>query len=104
MDKASLLNVLSQHIGRDAGISVDLLANLTGMHPRLIRTCVSQLRGDGIAICGHPTSGYYIAKTAEEIEETCQFLRTRAMHSLLLEAKLRRLPLPDLLGQLRLKT
>jgi hypothetical protein len=55
-------------------------------------------------VCGHPATGYFIASNREELEETCQFLRSRAMHSLVLEAKLRGLPLADLVGQLRLKT
>ena len=43
-------------------------------------------------------------QTAEELESCCAFLRARAMHSLMIEARLRRLPLPDLLGQLKLPT
>ena len=59
---------------------------------------------DGVAVCGTPETGYYIAATAAELDQTCAFLRSRAMRSLTLEARLRQIPLPDLLGQLHLRT
>lgn len=61
-------------------------------------------KGHGHAICGTPTDGYYIAATAEELNATCEFLHNRAMHSLTLESKLRKIPLSDLIGQLHLPT
>ena len=106
--KTDLLAVLQSHRGRDRGVTAAYLAavlNLplaSGM--RTVRDLVTELRNDSIAVCGHPASGYFIAETREELEETCQFLRSRAMHSLTLESKLRGLPLADLVGQLRLKT
>jgi hypothetical protein len=106
--KDDLLAVLQQCIGRDKGLSAAHLAGRLGLPlasgPRLVRELVTELRTDGIAVCGHPATGYFIASNREELEETCQFLRSRAMHSLVLEAKLRGLPLADLVGQLRLKT
>lgn len=69
-----------------------------------MRVLVSELREDGHAICGTPADGYYIAANADELQHTCDFLRSRAMHSLVLEARLKRIPLVDLLGQLRLPT
>lgn len=101
---ALVLSVLSRHIGRGHGISVKQFAEQTGLLPRTIRTHISELREDGHAICGTPKDGYYIAETPEELEHTCEFLRSRAMHSLTLESKLRRIPLTDLLGQLHLPT
>ncbi|MCZ7655553.1 MAG: hypothetical protein M5R42_16810 [Rhodocyclaceae bacterium] len=53
---------------------------------------------------GTPRDGYYIAASGEELEATCQFLRSRAMHSLVLESRLRNVPLPDLIGQMKLPT
>lgn len=102
--KAELVACLQQHIGRENGATAELLAARLGTHARVVRELVTEARIDGIAVCGHPSSGYFIAKTAEELEETCQFLRARALHSLSLEARLRGLPLADLVGQLRLKT
>jgi len=102
--KALVLTVLSRHIGRGNGISVKQLEVQTDLPARTIRTHISDLRDDGNAICGTPKDGYFIAANADELEHTCQFLRSRSMHSLNLESKLRCIPLPDLLGQLHVPT
>lgn len=99
-----LLSVLSHRIGRDSGISAQALANRLECQERRIRQLVTEAGEDGHAICGHPRDGYYIAATAEDLEETCAFLRRRAMHSLVLESRLRKIPLADLVGQLKLPT
>jgi len=101
---AMLLSVLSRHIGKGHGVGVKELSVQLDMLPRMVRTHISDLRADGHAICGTPSDGYYIAATAEELQTTCEFLHTRAMHSLTLEAKLKRIPLADLLGQLHIPT
>ena len=102
--KHQLLTALQAHIGRGRGITVRNLAGLLDCHARQVRTLVTELRDEGIAVCGTPRDGYYIAATAEELEETCQFLRSRAMCSLTLESRLRKVPLADLFGQLHLPT
>ncbi|XAI95651.1 hypothetical protein [Microcystis phage Mae-JY22] len=102
--KHQLLTLLSDRIGRKNGQRVRDLAYNLRCSERLVRTLVTELREDGVAVCGHPTTGYFIAETAEELEECCQFLRRRALHSLGLEARLRKMPLPDLIGQLHLRT
>lgn len=99
-----LLATLSRHIGRDQGITASQLAPQLGVLERQVRTLISEAREGGYGVCGTPRDGYYIAANAEELEETCQFLRNRAMHSLTLESRLRKLPLADLVGQLKLPT
>lgn len=106
-----ILATLSRHIGKENGVSVKaLVSELTqsaAQSPgaeRLVRRLVSELREEGVAICAYPGEGYYIAGNAQELEECCQFLRSRALHSLALEARLRKIPLPELLGQMRLPT
>ncbi len=101
---ARVLAVLERHIGVRSGIGAGDLAAATGISERWLRRIISQLREDGTAICGHPHTGYYIAATYAELEESCEFLRARALHSLALEARLRRIPLPELIGQLKLPT
>lgn len=103
-DKTNVLNLLSRHIGKGNGISMRELEQQLDLLPRCIRSRISDLREDGHAVCGMPKDGYYIAATPEELEQTCTFLHNRAMHSLTLESKLRRIPLPDLLGQLHVPT
>ena len=102
--KSSLLTVLSHHIGKGNGISVMKLHLQTQILPRTIRLLISELREDGHAICGTPKDGYYIAATAEELEETCRFIRRRSMHGLRMESQMRKIPMADLLGQLHVPT
>jgi len=106
-----VLTALSRHLGRRNGLPIArLVYEITAWSipsrsaERRVRACVSELREEGIAICAHPARGYYIAQTPEELEQCCRFLRSRAMHSLVIESRLRKIPLPELLGQLRLKT
>lgn len=106
-----VLAALARHVGRDKGVRIqELVYEITGETPRSegaerkVRELVSELRESGVAVCAYPGDGYYIAGSAEELEQCCAFLRSRAMHSLVLESKLRKIPLPELLGQLRLNT
>lgn len=94
--------VLQLHVGRDAGVSCAKLAAQAQASERDVREAVTELRNGGVAVCGYPRSGYYIARTAEELDETCRFLRGRALHSLQLEARLRKLPMQELVGQISL--
>ena len=102
--KHAILAEMQRHIGAASGISAEALSHLLDVPERRVRHLVSDLRTEGYAICAHPSSGYFIAATAEELEDCCAFLRSRALHSLMLESKLRNMPLVDLLGQLRLQT
>lgn len=99
-----VLNVLSRHIGSGKGIAMRELEQQLDLSARKIRMHISDLRADGHAICGTPEQGYFIAETAAELENTCEFLRSRAMHSLTLESKLRKIPMADLIGQLHVPT
>ena len=100
-----LLALMSRcYTGETNGATAHTLAISLDCDERHVRTLVSELRAEGVAVCGHPKTGYFIAATPAELERTCEFLRSRAMHSLVLESKLRHVPLPELLGQLRLKT
>lgn len=98
----SLLNALSRHQGRDRGISARDLAAELDVPPRQLRKLVSAAREEGIAICGKPASGYFMAVTPEELQETCAFLEHRALHSLRKLSRMKRVSLPVLLGQLML--
>lgn len=111
MTKDDVLTALSRHVGEQNGVHVDaLVREITGellpdpIAERRVRALVSELREEGVAICAHPGVGYFVAETPAELEASCAFLRSRAMHSLVLESRLRNIPLPELLGQLKLKT
>jgi hypothetical protein len=106
-----VLAELSYHRGKSSGIHVrDLLMRITGQLTnaealeRSVRKLVTDLRLEGHPICAHPSTGYFMAVTAEELDETCNFLRSRAMSSLKAESRLRRISVAELLGQFKLTT
>lgn len=101
---SQLLTVLARHTGKGNGISVKQLAEVTGAKERHVRTLIEALRNEGCAICATPKDGYYIANTPEELDQTITFLHKRAMSSLVQIAKLKRISMPDLLGQLHVPT
>lgn len=94
----------TEHLGRRRGVTATVLANRLGVTDRMLRHLVSRAREEGTAVVGTPETGYYLASNADELEECCQFLRSRALHSLRIEARLRKMALPELLGQLRVGT
>ncbi|MFN0182264.1 MAG: hypothetical protein ACKVQR_00455 [Aquabacterium sp.] len=101
--KTELLNALSRHQGHGQGIGARALAAQLGLSPRELRRLISRCRDDdGHAICGHPSTGYYMATTPEELQTSCAFLEHRAMHSLRLLSRMKNVSLPELLGQLKL--
>jgi predicted DNA-binding transcriptional regulator YafY len=102
--KTAVLDALQAHIGAAAASRARDLAAAAGLTERDVRHQVSALREEGIAICGHPSTGYFIAANAEELQITVEFLKARAMHSLRLASRLTKIPLVDLIGQLKLKT
>lgn len=94
----------SRHRGVANGINAARLAAALDISPRRLRHLVSAARELGCALCGQPRTGYYIATTAEELQQASAWLESRAMHSLRLLAQMRRVSLPELLGQLQLPT
>lgn len=106
----SVLIALSNHIGIDQGVTAyGLVQEICGLFAtkadeRALRRVIEQLRRDGHHICGHPAEGYYIAASEDELLRTCEFLHDRAMTTLAQVAAMRRVSLPDLRGQLRLRT
>lgn len=103
--RAHLVQTLArEHSGRAHGVGAAALAAKLGVDERTLRSLISAAREEGVAIVGTPETGYYVARNGDELEECCRFLRSRAMHSLMIEARLRRMALPELLGQLRVPT
>lgn len=106
---AKVLAALARHIGADNGIRGDqLVTEILGEHDavseRDLREMIVRLRLEGQHICAHPSRGYFLAATPEELDETCLFLHERAMTSLKQIAAMKRISLPDLRGQLHLPT
>lgn len=99
-----LLSLLSRHIGRDKGIRVKELSRELDITERQVRSLVEALRLEGHAVCGHPKTGYFIAATEEELNETCEFLESRSMKGLLQTSRMKKISLPDYIGQIHLPT
>lgn len=102
--QTNFIRIMQNHIGKTNAVSGDDLARMLGISPREMRKMTDEVIDEGVALCSHPANGYWIAENAQELEATCQFHRTRALHELAKEAKLRKMPMQDLLGQLHLRT
>lgn len=102
--KHDLMARMAHHIGKGRGIRAIDLARQLGVPERRVRQLVSEARDEGTAICGTPATGYYVASNSEELQETMDFLKDRAMHSLHLASRLSNIPLADLVGQLHIPT
>lgn len=109
--KYKAIAILSTRIGKNRAISmVDFYVELFGEAPktaisgtRNIRKVVYELRKEGIPVCsyrGKGENGYYLAGGGSELEDYCRRLRKEALKKLSLEAKLRKVTLPQLLGEM----
>jgi len=98
--------LMYKHRGRSKGATVRQLAEaLTGEAScpaveRHIRHLVVDLRKKGIPIAACPSQGYFIAENEDDLENTCRNLHDRAMTSLQQLAALKKMALPDLMGQM----
>lgn len=108
---SSVLGELQHHIGAANGIHVrELVYRITGSVmreealERKVREIVTELRMEGQHVCGHPSSGYFMAETPEELQATCEFLYQRALTGLKQISRMKNVSLPDLRGQLHLPT
>lgn len=103
-----VLDALGDHTGAANGITARELARaIAGVESatgeRRLRKAIEALREAGHRIGGLPRTGYFLAESDDELQETCDFLYARAMTSLRQIAVLQRVALPDLWGQLRLR-
>ena len=108
--QSTVVNALSNHIGRANGVTAARLVHeITGQPAsehamRQLREVVVTLRNEGYHVGAHPSSGYFMCATEEELNMACLFLYDRAMASLTQISAMKRISLPDLKGQLRLPT
>jgi len=72
---------------------------------RRLRKLVERIRKEGVPVCSMTNGGggYYLASAGSELDGYCQRLRKSALKKLAVEAKLRKVGLPALLGQISLK-
>lgn len=99
-----LLAAMRNHHGAGNGISAEQLARELHCTARHVRVLVTELRMDGEHICGTPAEGYFMAESPEDLISTCDFLKGRALKSLLLASRMTKVSIPDLFGQMKLPT
>lgn len=108
-----LLKILARHVGRARAVGMGELFQQVFDLPvahrindtRRLRELVTKLRLEGTAICSvvsQSGGGYYLASAGSELDDYCSRLRKKALKELAQEALLRRLTLPELVGQISL--
>lgn len=111
--KYRLLAVITKHVGANRAISMErLYTEIYGEEPsnlinstRSIRKLIELTRREGIPICSLRKKnfhGYYLAGAGSELEEYCKRLRKEALKKLAMEARLRKITLPQLINELQL--
>lgn len=102
---AKVFEALKTQVGCQNGLGVNALAKRCEISARDVRHAVTALREEGIGVCAHPNTGYFIAANDDELDKYCiAFLEHRALHSLKLASRLKKVALPEYMGQLKLKT
>ena len=108
--ESTILQIIEPRQGRENAISraslveaVNLDRPLFPVHERRIREVIKHLQSQHAVRIGSCHFGYYMVQTAEELEEVCKYYDGYALSSLHVSARLRKIALPELLGQLWLK-
>ncbi|MBI4621069.1 MAG: hypothetical protein HY739_13060 [Desulfobacterales bacterium] len=111
--KVAILTILSRHIGKEKAIGMaELYQEAFGKSwehrindTRLLRTVITLLRKDGVAICSDSSQhggGYYLASAGSELEDYLGRIRQRALKALSMESRIRRIGIAELLGQMQM--
>lgn len=108
--KTMLLFIMAGHVGRSKKIGMGELHEEVfkqGWNHRIndtrsLRTLITELRNDGTPICSD-SNGYWLASAGSELNYYCSRLHDQALKKLIQEARLRKMSLPDLLGQTTLE-
>lgn len=105
-EEKTLLAILKLHVGRARAIKVSFLSHLSGAGERGVREMLKHLTEDhgvGIASTTEAPFGVYLIETADELNDYCDNLQSRGLSVLRRAAVLKKLHLPELLGQLALE-
>ena len=100
--------LMNRHRGKSKGASIKQLAYaLTGEEStpsveRHIRKLVVEMRNRGIPVGSCPSQGYFLAESEQDLEDTIRNLEDRAKTTLRQLSALKKMALPELLGQMGL--
>lgn len=100
--KATVLQVLQNHVGAANGTHEAELVAATMLNGRLCRKAIELLRLDGVRIGGRPSTGYFIAQTDDELADTFEFMTKRAITTFRQLAAMKRVGMAQLFGQMNL--
>ena len=101
-----VMAALREARGRARAIGCEALAAAVGIPGREIQKVIHRLRiehGAPIASTAARPAGYYLVETAAEIEQFVREQRRKAIGTLAAIAAVRRVALPELLGQLAIE-
>ena len=110
---SKILMILSRHVGEEKAIDMwELYSRVFGEpytnkinHTRRLRTLITALRQKGIPIgstAAKNGGGYYLVRDGSELDSYCGRLRRAALNKLAMEARLRKISMPELLGQMQM--
>lgn len=111
--KYQVLNILSRHVGKEKAIGMAELYGRVFDRPwknkindtRLLREIITELRREG-ALIGETRSqtggGYYLARSSHELTQFFERRKREALKKLDMIAKMQRIGLGELLGQMQL--
>lgn len=110
-----LLRIITSHVGKTRSIGMGELYQKVfpgkSWHHRIndtrtLRKLITDLRKEGVPICSDAArtgGGYYLAAAGSEGEAYCRRLRYQGIRKLMLEARIRKISLEELLGQAQLE-
>jgi hypothetical protein len=112
--KGKISATLALHIGEPNAVGMGELYEAVFGAPwenrindtRRLRTYITRLRREGIPVCSVTSSdggGYYLPAGSSELVDYLRRSKVRALKILLRVAKIQRVSLPELLGQMRLE-
>jgi hypothetical protein len=112
--KGRLLDALFDHVGKENAVGMDILYQKVfdkkALHKindtKELRKLITAIRGQGRAIasvCSSNGGGYYVPRAGSELEDyLARMLHRPALRKLAMEAKIRKISLPKLIGQMSL--
>ena len=111
--RGAILGALTGHIGEPHAIGMGELYELVYGEPwsnrindtRILRKAITDLREEGKPICSvasHSGGGYYLAAAGSELAGYLRSSERRALKILKRNATIKKISLPDYLGQMKL--
>lgn len=111
--RGQILGALTSHIGEPHAIGMGELYELVYGESwrnrindtRILRKAITDLREEGIPICSvasHSGGGYYLAAAGSELAGYLRSSERRALKILKRNATIKKISLPDYLGQMKL--